>query len=67
MLPSALTPKSREYLEATRTYDLEAGKTSFGYIGGPEDIAPTMVFLASGDSYYVTGQTIGVDAGSTMF
>jgi NAD(P)-dependent dehydrogenase (short-subunit alcohol dehydrogenase family) len=67
VLPSALTPKSREYLEVTKTYDLEAAKTAFGYIGGPEDIAPTMVFLASDDSYYVTGQTIGVDAGSTMF
>jgi NAD(P)-dependent dehydrogenase (short-subunit alcohol dehydrogenase family) len=67
VLPSALTPKSRDYLEATKTYDLEAAKTAFGYIGGPEDIAPTMVFLASDDSHYVTGQTIGVDAGSTMF
>lgn len=67
VLPSALTPKSREYLEATRSYDLEASKTSFGYIGEPEDIAPTMVFLASDRSHYVTGQTIGVDAGSTMF
>lgn len=66
VLPSALTPKAREYLETTGSYDLEASKTSYGYIGEPQDIAPTMVFLASDDSHYVTGQTIGVDAGSTM-
>jgi NAD(P)-dependent dehydrogenase (short-subunit alcohol dehydrogenase family) len=66
VLPSALTPKSRQYLEETGTYDLEASKVAFGYIGAPEDVAPTMVFLASADSHYVTGQTIGVDGGSTM-
>ena len=35
--------------------------------GDSEDIAPTAVFLASDESNYVTGQTIGVDGGSTMF
>jgi len=66
VLPAALTPKAREYLESTGTYDLEASRTAYGYIGEPGDIAPTLVFLASDDSHYVTGQTIGVDAGSTM-
>ena len=66
VLPAALTPKSRQYLEETGSYDLEASKVAFGYIGSPEDVAPTMVFLASDDSHYVTGQTIGVDGGSTM-
>ena len=66
VLPSALSPKARWYLEETGTYESEAAKTSYGVIGEPEDIAPTLVFLASDDSHYVTGQTIGVDAGSTM-
>jgi len=66
MLPSALSPKSRWYLEETGTYNLEVAKTSFGYIGEPDDIAPAAVFLASDESRYITGQTIGVDAGSTM-
>ena len=66
VLPSALTPKSRQYLAETGTYELEAAKVAFGYIGAPEDVAPTMVFLASAESNYVTGQTIGVDGGSTM-
>ncbi len=66
VLPAALTPKSRQYLEETGSYDSEAAKVAFGYIGSPDDVAPTMVFLASDDSHYVTGQTIGVDGGSTM-
>jgi NAD(P)-dependent dehydrogenase (short-subunit alcohol dehydrogenase family) len=66
ILPSALTPKSRWYLEQSGTYDSEAAKTSYGFIGTPEDIAPAALFLASDESGYITGQTIGVDAGSTM-
>lgn len=66
VLPSALTPKARWYLEETGTYESEAAKTSYGSIGEPEDVAPTLVFLASQESHYVTGQTLGVDAGSTM-
>lgn len=67
ILPSALTPKSIWYLEDSGTYDLELAKVAMGRFGGPEDIAPTALFLASDESDYVTGQTIGVDGGSTMF
>jgi NAD(P)-dependent dehydrogenase (short-subunit alcohol dehydrogenase family) len=67
ILPSALTPKSIWYLEDSGTYDLELAKVAMGRFGGPDDIAPTAVFLAADESNYVTGQTIGVDGGSTMF
>jgi NAD(P)-dependent dehydrogenase (short-subunit alcohol dehydrogenase family) len=67
ILPSALTPKSIWYLEDSGTYDLELAKVAMGRFGGPEDIAPTALFLASDEANYVTGQTIGVDGGSTMF
>ena len=66
ILPSALTPKSIWYLEDSGTYDVELAKVAMGRFGEPKDIAPTAVFLASDDSDYVTGQTIGVDGGSTM-
>ncbi len=66
VLPSALSPKARWYLQETGTYESEAAKTSYGVIGEPEDIAPSLIFLASDESHYLTGQTIGVDAGSTM-
>jgi NAD(P)-dependent dehydrogenase (short-subunit alcohol dehydrogenase family) len=67
ILPSALTPKSRWYLEETGTYDLELAKVAMGRFGTPEDVARTALFLASDESDYVTGQTIGSDGGSTMF
>ena len=37
-----------------------------GHLGEPEDIAYTMVFLASDEARYITGQTIVVDGGSTL-
>lgn len=67
ILPSALSPKAKWYLEETKSYDAELAKVSLGYFGTTDDIAPTAVFLASDDSSYVTGQTIGTDGGSTMF
>lgn len=67
ILPSALSPKAIWYLEQSKTYDLELSKVALGYFGTADDIAPTAVFLASDTSKYVTGQTIGVDGGSTMF
>lgn len=37
-----------------------------GHLGVPEDIAYTMLFLASEEAGYITGQTIVVDGGSTL-
>ncbi len=67
ILPSALTPKSVWYLENSGTYDLELAKVAMGRFGKPEDVAKTAIFLASDESDYVTGQTIGADGGSTMW
>ena len=66
ILPSALTPKSIWYLEDSGTYDSELAKVAMGRFGEPEDIAPTAIFLASDASDFVTGQTIGVEGGTTM-
>lgn len=37
-----------------------------GHMGDPDDIAYTMLFLASDEARYITGQTIIVDGGSTL-
>jgi len=67
ILPSALSPKALWYLEDSGTYNAELAKVSLGYFGKPDDIAPLALFLASDESNYITGQTIGADGGSTMF
>jgi 2-hydroxycyclohexanecarboxyl-CoA dehydrogenase len=35
-------------------------------IGQPADVAPAVVFLASDDAGYITGQTLSVSGGLTM-
>lgn len=67
ILPRALSPKAKWYLEETGTYDAELAKVALNRFGEPDDIAPSAVFLASDESAFVTGQTIGVEGGVTMF
>ncbi|WP_298195545.1 SDR family NAD(P)-dependent oxidoreductase [Novosphingobium sp.] len=67
ILPRALSPKAVAYLEETGTHDFELAKIALGRFGEPDDIAPTALFLASDASAFVTGQTIGVEGGVTMF
>lgn len=43
-----------------------AGRIPAGYIGEPEDIAHCMLYLASDEARYITGQTICVDGGATL-
>ena len=38
----------------------------WGRLGVPEDIAPAVVFLASDEAGYITGQTLSVSGGLTM-
>jgi NAD(P)-dependent dehydrogenase (short-subunit alcohol dehydrogenase family) len=40
--------------------------TPMGRPGQPEELAPAYVFLASGDSSYITGQTIHVNGGTIV-
>jgi NAD(P)-dependent dehydrogenase (short-subunit alcohol dehydrogenase family) len=48
------TPGARDYY---------AGRSALGRIGQPEDVADVMVFLATDDARFITGQGIMVDGG----
>jgi 2-hydroxycyclohexanecarboxyl-CoA dehydrogenase len=41
--------------------------TALGRIGSPEEVADAIVFLASEDASYVTGQTLNVSGGLSMW
>ena len=42
-------------------------RTALGRVGQPAELAGVMVFLASDESTYVTGQTLFVDGGYTIY
>jgi len=42
------------------------GATPAGRMGKPEEIAAAVVFLASEEAAYITGQVLGVDGGMAM-
>ncbi len=47
--------------------EIEKESTPRGLLASPEDIANTAVFLISDSSSYITGQTIRVDGGKTLY
>ncbi|MDB6061172.1 MAG: Dehydrogenase [Verrucomicrobiaceae bacterium] len=59
-----LTPLSRSMMGAEQLALLEK-HTLLPRLGAPDDIAKAVVFLASDDSSFVTGQLISVDGGIT--
>ena len=42
------------------------GEIPAGRLGAPEDVAKAIVFLASDDAAYITGQVLAVDGGMAM-
>jgi NAD(P)-dependent dehydrogenase (short-subunit alcohol dehydrogenase family) len=42
-------------------------QTPLGYVGEPEDVAGTVLFLASDHARYITGATINVSGGFLMY
>jgi glucose 1-dehydrogenase len=66
--PGAIqTPINRDARETPRALNALLKLIPYGRIDVPEDIRQTAVWLASGDSDYVHGQTLFVDGGMTLY
>ena len=44
----------------------QIGRTPMGRWGTPEDVAPSILFLASDQARFITGQTLNVDGGYSI-
>lgn len=63
--PGAIGTRAHERLPA-EVIDRIKTSTPMGYIGQPEDVANVVVFLASEDSRFITGQSLLIDGGRWM-
>jgi NAD(P)-dependent dehydrogenase (short-subunit alcohol dehydrogenase family) len=57
-----MTPSLRDNLDADLVEQIRR-HNALPFIGEPEDVAAVVLFLASAESRYVTGQVITVDGG----
>ena len=62
--PAAFTRMVESIPEQIR--EVIAKRIPLGRFGTPEDIAPAVIFLASEDSNYITGQVLHVDGGMSI-
>lgn len=60
--PGVIDTKMNAHLGSEALAEL-AGETPLGRLGTPEDVANTLLFLASPEASFLTGQVIGVDGG----
>lgn len=63
--PGAIRTRAHDRLP-TAVIDRIRESVPLGFVGAPEDVANMVVFLASGASRYVTGQTLLIDGGRWM-
>jgi 3-oxoacyl-[acyl-carrier protein] reductase len=61
--PAALTAMTEPLLQDSQAAQGRLARFPLGRYGDPEEIAPSFVFLASGESDYITGQILCVDGG----
>ncbi|WP_292517367.1 glucose 1-dehydrogenase [Methanoculleus sp.] len=66
--PGAIaTPINQEWMDDPEKEALVAGHIPMGRPGEPKEIAAVFAFLASDEAAYITGQTIYVDGGLTLY
>ncbi len=61
--PAALTAMTEPLMHDPETAEARLARFAMGRYGTPEEIAPSFVFFASGESDYITGQVLCVDGG----
>ena len=61
--PAALTAMTEPLVQDPEQARARLARFALGRYGAPEEIAPAFVFLASGESDYITGQILCVDGG----
>ena len=61
--PTALTAMTEPLMQDPEAAKKRLARFPLGRYGAPEEIAPAFVYLASGESNYVTGQVLCVDGG----
>ena len=64
--PMAETDMTKTIAQDPRFLEKYLERIPLGRFGQPEEIGPAVVFLASDDSSYITGQTICIDGGMVM-
>jgi glucose 1-dehydrogenase len=66
--PGAIrTPINQESWETEEAYQKLMGLIPYQRIGEPEDVARVVVWLASDAADYITGATLYVDGGMTLY
>ena len=66
MLAPGWIPVERHANYSAESMDNYVASVPAGRMGTPEDIAPTVVYLASEEARFVTGQTLSVNGGNTV-
>ena len=61
------TPMARPYFEQSQYWDNWIGRTPMGRPGEPEELGPAVVFLASDASSFMTGATLIIDGGYSIW
>ena len=66
--PGAIeTDMNRELKENKSELEKVLKRIPIGRVGGPEEVANVVKFLASDDASYITGATFFVDGGMTLY
>lgn len=61
------TPLARQVMDNPEYRDDILGRTPMGRVGRPEEVARTIAFLCMPASSYITGQTLAIDGGFTVY